>query len=110
MVMTAKSYPVQRHVPVTPVTVSMEAPPPTNLIASGLTALILPDPPGIAKSAKNCKMVMLRNGFFGKYLFKMISSGTNIQGLKWGSFVRHIPNTMHTYGITPSPPPPPHRT
>ena len=37
----------------------------------------------------------------------MIYSGTEIQGLKWGSLARHIPN-MHTYRSTP-PPPPPHR-
>ena len=51
-----------------------------------------------AKSAKICKMVML----FGN-LWKCICSGTEIQGWKWGSLARHIPN-MHTYGSTPPPP------
>ena len=40
---------------------------------------------------------------FWKFV-KMICSGTEIQGWKWGSLARHIPN-MHTYGSTPPPPP-----
>ena len=35
---------------------------------------------GAAKSAKKCKMVMHRNGFFGNFVKIMICSGTEIQG------------------------------
>ena len=58
---------------------------------------------GTAKFAKKCKMVMLRNGFFGN-LWKWYAPERKFRAENWGSLLRHIPN-MHTYGSTPPPPP-----
>ena len=59
---------------------------------------------GTAKSAKKCKMVMLRNGFYGN-LWKWYAPERKFRAENGGSLARHIPN-MHTYGIPPRPPPP----
>ena len=57
------------------------------------------------KSALKQKMVMLWSKIFLSFV-KMICSGVEIQGWKWGSLARHIPN-MHIYGSKLPPPPPP---
>ena len=56
-----------------------------------------------AKSAKKCKMVMLRNGILVICENDMLRNG-NSGAENGGSLARHIPN-MHTYGSTPPPPP-----
>ena len=58
---------------------------------------------------KKCKMVMLRNGFFGN-LWKWYAPERKFMakssGGLWPSLARHIPN-MHAYIIGSTPPPPP---
>ena len=49
---------------------------------------------GTAKSAKKYKMVMLRNGFFWKFV-KMIMLQNGNSGLEMGSLARHIPTYIY---------------